>query len=352
MIYKSGERRDRKKRLLTPLVSFPKDFTKASVEALSQLKNEPSWMTSLRLAAWDVYASSPLKPESFSLDQVRSFTEPPKSPVPSHEWPRDLQHALEERGDEEGLIVQRDSTILSRSITKDSSKKGVIFTDLDTAVRTCPELVQRYFGRLVKPDNPFTALQRAFWSGGTFLYVPENYIVTLPFHTCFWMSTPTAGIFPHTLLVVEQGSRVSVIDECVSPDWEKPGLSIGATEAFVGPEAQVHYFHLQNWGESIYPHFEERSDVVYPGRFFSYRMDMGGQRPANRLRLVSTQDTQRPLLIEAPFDSQERLETVLQQVPITSVAEKLRYYVQGWQTGHRPSLTLARVAELHPEIRL
>ncbi len=61
--------------------------------------------------------------------------EPPKTSVPGREWPRDLKYAIEERGDEDGLIVQRDSTILSRSITKDQTKKGVIFTDLGTALR-------------------------------------------------------------------------------------------------------------------------------------------------------------------------------------------------------------------------
>jgi Fe-S cluster assembly scaffold protein SufB len=333
----------------------PKDlahFNRSTVEALSHFKREPSWMTALRLQAWDIYAQAPLSADEFPLNHIRPFTEAPRMPVPSRDWPRDLQHALEERGDEEGLIVQRDSTILSRSITKEHSKKGVVFTDMDTALKTVPELVQRYFGRLAKPENPLAALHTAFWSGGTFLYVPEHLDVTLPFHSCFWMSGPESGIFPHTLLVVEQGSRVSVIDECVSADWQKPGLSVGSAEVFVGANAHVHYFHIQNWGKSVYPHFEERSQVDYPGRFVSYRMDMGGQRPTNRLQVVSAQDTQRPLLEEAPFDAVDRLEKVFRQVPITSVAEKLRYYIQGWQTGHRPSMTLERVAELHPEIRL
>src|SRR5258708_38919160 len=105
----------------------------------------------------------------------------------------------------EGLIVQRDSTILSRSITKDQTKKGVIYTDFATALRLYPELVRRYFAQLVKPDELFSSLNTAFWSGGTFLYVPEHVQIALPFHTCYWMTTPGAAIFPRTVIVAEKG---------------------------------------------------------------------------------------------------------------------------------------------------
>ena len=262
------------------------DFGRSAVEALSEYKKEPSWMTDVRLNAWDAYTQSPLarKRLGFSLETIRSFTEPPTVPVPSHQWPSELQHALDERGDEEGLIVQRDSTILSRSISKEYAKKGVRFTDLDNALQADPDLVQTYFGRLVKPESPWTALTTAFWSGGTFLYVPAHVAVHLPFHTCLWMSRPNVGIFSHTLLVVEEGGAVSFIDEGVSAEWGEPGLALGSVEAFVGVRACANYFQLQNWGRSVFNDREEKSEVNPQGRFLSGRMK---QRPATTLERVA-----------------------------------------------------------------
>ena len=227
-------------------------------------------MTALRLGAWDAYAAAPLPAEQwgFELEAIRPFTEPPTAPVPSRLWPSELQHALDERGDEEGLIVQRDSTILSRSISKEFSKKGVTFSDLDFAVHSNPELVQQYFGQVVKPINPFAALAMAFWSGGTFLYVPSHISIHLPFHTCLWMSQPGTGIFSHTLIIVEEGASVSFIDEGLSSEWNEPGLALETIEAVVGIRACLNYFQFQNWGKSVSHRREEQSEVNFQGRVF------------------------------------------------------------------------------------
>src|SRR5882672_3205521 len=100
------------------MTSLPGSITginRESVEAMSSLKKEPAWMTELRLKAWDAYERAPLSDSflGFALSQIQPFVEGPHVHVPSTKWPRELQHALDERGDEEGLIVQRDSTIQS-----------------------------------------------------------------------------------------------------------------------------------------------------------------------------------------------------------------------------------------------
>jgi Fe-S cluster assembly scaffold protein SufB len=261
-------------------------FSRATVEALSRDKNEPSWMTELRLSAWEAYERSPLAESAigFSLDRIQPYIPVPHDPVPSHQWPAELQHALDERGDEEGLIVQRDSTIQSHSISKEYSKKGVLFTDLDRAIKIEPELVQQYFGKLINQANPHAALSTALWSGGTILYVPTHIAVHLPFHTCLWMSRPRVGIFHRTLIIVEEGAVATFIDEGVSADWSEPGLAIGSVEAFVGIRGCVNYYQLQNWGRSVTYHLEEQSEVGPQGRFLSGRMM---QRSATTLEKVA-----------------------------------------------------------------
>src|SRR6185295_9192028 len=120
--------------------------------------------------------------------------------------------------------------ILSRSITKDQTKKGVIYTDLSMAFRLYPDLVQRYFSRQVKWDDPYAALNTAFWSGGSFLYVPENVVIRLPFHPCYWMTTPHSAVFPRTLIVAERGSQVTLVDDFLSVDWNQETMAVRAVE--------------------------------------------------------------------------------------------------------------------------
>jgi Fe-S cluster assembly scaffold protein SufB len=311
-------------------------------------------MTQRRLSAWEQYLASPLTQSHWGLplDQIRPYTEPPRTPIPSEEWPKDLQHALEERGDEEGLIVQRDSTILSRSITKEQAKKGVIFTDLDTAIKTVPDLVHKHFARLVRPDQPMAAMHTALWSGGTFLYVPEYLDVELPFHTCYWMTHPWTAMFPHTLIVLEKGSRVSFTDEYLSNTWTEPGLSLGVTEAVVGEGACLNYFNVQNWGQRVYHHLTTGIETATEGRVISYHLDMGGRTPKNRLDASQMQGSQVTSLSGAYLEDAQGLEETFCQIPVSSIAEKMRHYIEGWITGHRPSLTLERVAQLHPEVRV
>jgi len=236
-----------------------------TVEHISTSKREPSWMTELRLGAWDVYESSRVRrPESW--DEIQAFVEPPMTSVPSHQWPPDLSTVIEERGDEEGLIVQRDSTILSRSMTKDQTKRGVMYTDLTTALRLNPDLVRRYFAQLVKPDELFSALNTAFWSGGTFLYVPAHVQVELPFHTCYWMTTPGAAVFPRTVLVAERGSVVSLVDDFLSADWDQLSLAVSTVELFVQEGARVNHKQIHHWGKGVRHENRQMSSVAFGGR--------------------------------------------------------------------------------------
>jgi Fe-S cluster assembly scaffold protein SufB len=238
-------------------------ISRETVQHISTSKGEPSWMTELRLSALAYYEN---QAEDATFQEIQAFVEPPKTSVPAHEWPRDLSAVIEERGDEEGLIVQRDSTILSRSITKDMTMKGVVYTDLSTALRNKPDLVRKYFAQLVKPDEIFSALNTAFWSGGTFLYVPEHVRVTLPFHTCYWMTTPGAAVFPRTVVVAEKGSVVSLVDDFLSADWDKSSLAVSTVELFVAEGARVIHKQVHHWGKGVRHENRQMSSVATGGK--------------------------------------------------------------------------------------
>jgi Fe-S cluster assembly scaffold protein SufB len=342
-------------------------FTRESVEAFSKLRNEPAWLTELRLEAWARFEVLREESSLASTDFANydAWLEPPTRTIPSDEWPVDLRHTMEERGDEEALIIQRDSTILSRAITKDSIKRGVIFTDLETAARTVPELVRPALGRQILLEDAWTALNAAFWTGGSFLYVPEHLTIDLPFHMCYWLTTACASVFPRTLIVIGNGSRVVFMDEFLSPDNDVPGLSSTVVEIQLQEKAQLDYVQLQNWGDRV-DHVERlASEVSGAGTLRSWSVEMGGRDPRVCLKLaarsgdrqaseaVQAGEIDPTLPEEARFAATARFfDPLLARLPNDSVREKVRHYVVGKVTGHRRETTLQRASELHPEVRL
>lgn len=328
------------------------------------MKGEPSWLTEKRLAAWSIYEKNPLPlVPGVNLDEIQAWVEAPREPIPSHRWPRDLQHALDERGDEEGLIIQRDSTLLSRSITKDSSKRGVIFSDLASAVKTVPELVQRYLGSLIKETDPWSALNAALWCEGAFLFVPAHVEIHLPFHDCYWMSSPSMGIFSRTLAIAEAGSLVAFMDEFIS--GETSGLSVHMTELVCREKARLRHFVLQNWGAKIHHHARRASQVSPSGNLISLDIAMGAQQKQVSMQLERIKDGTQAVteavqgpLPNSPLDQEDAYQAVrtsfapvLDLIPSEAIRERLSNYAVGKVTGHRRMMTLQRASELLPEIR-
>lgn len=340
-------------------------FSSLSVSELSESRREPAWLRELRREAWaraqTLLAAAPGAP---SLDDVDAWLPPPARSIPVSEWPRDLRHTLDERGDEEALLVQRDSTVLSRALTKDSAKRGVLFMDLETASRAVPELVQPMLGKLLRLDDYWTALNAAFWTGGSFLYVPEHLAIFLPFHVCYWMSAPKAALFSRNLICVEKGSTVFFVNECLSPEFAAAGLAGATTEVYAGDQATLDFIHIQNWGRHVRHAERFQADVADTATVRHWAMELGGDAKQAALRLRSYGRAQGPeQLITAPFAAAEVggardrpepaavFEPLLSQLPDVALREKLRHYIAGKLTGDRPETTLQRASELHPEIR-
>jgi Fe-S cluster assembly protein SufD len=240
-------------------------FSPETLQKLSDSLQEPDWMKELRLLAWEAFKQHSKDRPKIFLDSLQAFCESPRESIPSEKWPRDLKHVVEERGDEEGLIIQRDSTILSRAMTKDQIKKGVIFTDLTTAVRQHSDLVKKYFAQQIRHEDPYSALSTAFWHGGSFLYVPQYVRVELPFHTCYWMTTPHSAVFPRTLIVLEKGAYVTFIDDYLSVDWDQEALAVSAVELFVAEQAKITYKQIHHWGKGVRHESRQMSSVEPSG---------------------------------------------------------------------------------------
>ena len=248
-------------------------FRREAVEALSDLLDEPGWMLEKRYEGWYHYenleapfwrrtdiskldweALIPFAPPQAVVEDLRAL--PPK-----------LHRALEVYGQRAGLLLQRDSARVYVDLDEEARAQGVIWTDLSTAVREHPDLVRRYFMTQAVPadSDKFTALEAAFWSGGTFLYVPRNVSLELPFISVLWQEMPQLAVFAPILLVAEAGSSVTLVSELLSMGCPACPETYhgGVTEMFVGDGARVRFINAQDLGRQVY---DLRSQTALLGR--------------------------------------------------------------------------------------
>ena len=244
------------------------------VEALSERLQEPRWMRDFRLAA---------------LEQAGRL------PVPTgtqEAWRRTDPAAF-------ALGAARvDPTVVSGPREIPSLPPGVIFSALPDAVRAHGDLVREHFMRTVRPDEShFHALHAAYWTGGTFLYVPAGVEVAVPLVSEAWIQSADVALFPHTIVVAERGSRVTLLDAYGSMAGSWPALVNGVVELTVGDGATVRCVVRQDWLAGVAALGVIRGRVARDASLHTLLVGFGG-------RIVKTNVES---LLEGPGGSSEML---------------------------------------------
>ena len=170
-------------------------LTEEVVREISSSKNEPDWMLELRLKAFALFKKTAMPNwgpslKGLDLDQITYFVRPDAEE--SQSWatvPDKIRETFEKLGIPEaerhalsGVGAQYDSEMVYHNLKKEWEDKGVVFENMDEAVRKYPELVRKYFMTDCIPihDHKFIMLHAAVWSGGTFIYVPKGVKVNVP----------------------------------------------------------------------------------------------------------------------------------------------------------------------------
>ncbi|HEX7240111.1 MAG TPA: Fe-S cluster assembly protein SufD [Longimicrobiaceae bacterium] len=271
-------------------------FTRDQVKILSARKVESDWLQESRLAAYDAFAAAPMPNARMEdwrytdvgsflrLDQLGFAEEAP--PVASaEELPEGLREVLAEGGSFSGRLAQTDGSVTLRELPEELRAQGVVFTSLEAAVREHPELVRRWLGTAVTPEEgKFAALNGAFWTGGLFLYVPRDVRVAAPFRSYRWLGEAGGSVFPRTLVVAEQGAEFSLVDEAASPDLDGQTLAVPAVEVFAEEGARVTYVSVQRWGAGVVTLGTERVVAGRDARVTAVYLALGGDVTRNDVR--------------------------------------------------------------------
>jgi FeS assembly protein SufB len=165
----------------------------------------------------------------------------------------------------EGFVVHNSEVVFHRN-REDLEQQGILFCDMDTALREYPDLVKQYFGTVIPPgDNKFSALNSAVWSGGSFIYVPPGVNCEMPLQAYFRINSENAGQFERTLIIADEGSQVHYIEGCSAPVYTKDSLHSAVVEIIVKPSARVTYTTIQNWSPNVYNLVTKRARVETEG---------------------------------------------------------------------------------------
>ena len=243
-------------------------ITEEVVRAISKYKTEPEWMLNKRLEALKIFTELKMPTwgpslEKLDLKKITYFLVP-DAKHNANSWdevPENIKKTFDRLGIPEaerkslaGAGAQYDSQVVYHKIREDLKAKGVIFEDMDIAVKEYPELVQKYFmSRCVQPRlHKFAALHAAVWSGGTFIYVPKGVHVDLPLQAYFRMNTKGMGQFEHTLIVVDEGAKLHYIEGCSAPLYNASSIHAGCVEVFVHKDARMRYSSVENWSKNTF----------------------------------------------------------------------------------------------------
>src|SRR6202022_3620025 len=200
------------------------------VKEISFMKKEPEWMLNMRLKSLEIFRKKPMPTWGADLSVIdfeNIFYYLKASDKQSTTWedlPPDIKKTYDRLGVPEaerkflaGVSAQYESEVVYHSLHEELSKKGVIFTDTDSALPDHPELFKEYFGTVIPPaDNKFSALNSAVWSGGSFIYVPKGVRVEVPLQAYFRINAENMGQFERTLIICDEGSFVHYIEGCTA----------------------------------------------------------------------------------------------------------------------------------------
>ena len=248
------------------VLKFQKGLTRAVVEEISRIKQEPAWMLDFRLHALDIFLKKPMPHwgadlSALDFEKIVYYVRP--SDRQGKTWdevPQQIKDTFERLGIPEaerkflaGVSAQYDSEVVYHNIHKDLEEQGIIFTDTDTALREYPDLVREYFGTVIpSEDNKFAALNTAVWSGGSFVYLPKGVHCNIPLQAYFRINSENMGQFERTLIVADEGSFGHYVEGCTAPSYNSESLHSAVVEILVKEGARMRYTTVQNWASNVF----------------------------------------------------------------------------------------------------
>ncbi|QQG38997.1 MAG: Fe-S cluster assembly protein SufB [Candidatus Woesearchaeota archaeon] len=249
------------------IFSTNKGINEEVINKISSRKKESQWLKEFRLKALKAFFSKSMPQWGADLNRINFddiiYYLDPLSKKSASNWkdvPEKIKNTFERLGIPEaerkflsGVGAQFDSEMAYHKIREDLEKQGVIFVDPDMGLSKYKNIFRKWFGKIVPIlDNKFAALNSAFFSGGSFIYVPPNIKVALPLQAYFRINSESVGQFERTLIIVDKNAELTYIEGCTAPSYSKDSLHSAVVELVALEGAKLRYITLQNWSDNVY----------------------------------------------------------------------------------------------------
>ena len=244
-----------------------KGLTEDLIRTMSSMKDEPQWMLDFRLKSYKRFLNRPTptwggggRLDTIDYDDIYYYIKPTEGQAKDWDMvPDSIKETYEKLGIPEaerkflaGVTAQYESEVVYHRNREDLADLGVLFCDMDTAVRDYPEIVQEYFGTIIPSnDNKFAALNSAVWSGGSFIYVPPGVHLEEPLQAYFRINAESMGQFERTLIVVDEGAFCHYVEGCSAPTYTSDSLHAAVVEVVVKEGGRCRYTTIQNWSNNV-----------------------------------------------------------------------------------------------------
>lgn len=243
-----------------------KGIDREKVEEISNIKKEDSWIRDFRLNSYEKFEKIGM-PEfgpkvDLDFSEIIYYKSSKQDKDIKNNWNNVLKPVVDEL-DSLGVLesekhlggmgVQYESEVIYHSMLEELQKKKVVFTSIEMAMKEYPELVKKYFGKIVNNgENKFAALNGAVFSGGSFIYVPKNTKLDRPLQSYFRINSKNMGQFERTLIIVDDNSDLHYIEGCTAPTYSESSLHAAVVEIYVGKNSKCRYSTIQNWAPNVY----------------------------------------------------------------------------------------------------
>lgn len=254
-------------------------LSEEKVKKISEIKHENDWVLDYRLKGYKSFVEQKMPlfgPEiNLNFDDVIYYKNNEADKKLENNWNNILKPVVDEL-DSVGVLesekhfggmgVQYESEVIYHNMIEELEKKNVIFTSIEDAIKRYPDLVKKYFGKIVSyAENKFAALNVAVFSGGSFIYVPKNTILDRPLQSYFRINSKNMGQFERTLIIVDDNSSLHYVEGCTAPSYSESSLHAAIVEIYVGKNSKCRYSTVQNWATNVYNLVTKRALVDESG---------------------------------------------------------------------------------------
>jgi Fe-S cluster assembly protein SufD len=253
-------------------------------EAGPNFSDHPAYFRERQRAAWERFEKLPMPvrtDENWRFADLKALDLAPFRTAPS--LPDADRSALLSRStglaETAGRMVFANDRLVERQLHGDSLRaKGVLWLPLEQAVAEQRELIAKHFlsEDATLGSRKFAALHESQVRNGTFLYVPRGVEIALPVESFHWLKGDGASIFPHTLIIADERSKVTFVDYFQS-SGDEAGLACGVNDIVVGNGASVTYVAVQEWSRQTLAFHLNNTTVARDASALALSLNLGGR---------------------------------------------------------------------------